>query len=70
MVMSSVASAHTPLEIVHLKVALDPAANPVMVEPGDAGEVIDTLPLTIDHAPVPTVGVLAAMVKVELLHKV
>jgi hypothetical protein len=69
MVTSSVEEAHTPLEIVHRKVTLVPTATPVTVVVGDVGEVIEALPLTIDQAPVPTVGLLAAMVKLDVLHK-
>jgi hypothetical protein len=70
MVTSSVEAAQTPLEIVHRNVTLVPAATPVTVVDGEVGEVIDALPLTIDQAPVPTVGLLAAMVNEAVLHKV
>ena len=62
--------AQTPLLIVHLKVTLLPAPTAVIVVEGEAGVVIVAEPLTRDHDPVPTAGVLAAMVKVEVLHKV
>ena len=62
--------AHTPLEMVHLKVALDPAASPVTVVVGEDGVVMVAVPVTSDQLPVPTAGLLAAMVKVEVLHKV
>ena len=68
--MSSVEAVQTPLLIVHLSVTLLPAATPVMVVVVEAGVVTVAVPLTIDHIAVPTVGLLAAMVKVEVLHKV
>jgi hypothetical protein len=70
MVTSSVASAQTPLDTVHRKVTLVPAATPLTVEVGEVGEVIDADPLTIDQTPLPMAGGVAAMVKVEVLHKV
>ena len=60
----------TPLLIVHLKVTLLPAATPVTVVVLRAALVMDAVPLIMDQAPVPTVGLLAAMVKVEVLHRV
>jgi hypothetical protein len=69
-VTSSVEEAHTPLAIVQRKVTLLPAATPVTVVDGEEGEVMVADPLMIDQAPVPTVGVLAAMVNEEVLHKV
>src|SRR6185503_19634522 len=65
---SSVTLAHTPFEIVHLNVALLPAARPVTVEVAEDGVVIDTAPLTMLQLPVPVVAALAAIVKVLLLH--
>jgi len=70
MVMSSVDGVQTPLVTVHLNVTLLPAATPVIVVVGDKVVVIVADPLTIDQAPVPTTGVLAAMVKVDVLQKV
>jgi hypothetical protein len=70
MVTSSVEFAQTPLAIVHRKVTLLPAATPVTVVEGEEGVVMDADPLTIDQEPVPMEGVLAAIVKVEVLHKV
>jgi hypothetical protein len=69
-VTSSVELAHTPLAIVHRKVVLLPAATPVMVEDGEEGVVMDAVPLTIDQEPLPTDGELAAIVKVDVLHRV
>jgi hypothetical protein len=69
-VTSSVELAHTPLAIVHRSVTLLPAATPVMVDEGEEGVVMVAEPLTIDQDPVPTLGALAAMVNVEVLHKV
>ena len=68
MVTSSNVDVHTPLDTVHLKVALLPAASPVTVVIGDEGVVMVAVPLTSDQAPVPTAGTVAAIVKVELLH--
>ena len=59
-----------PMLTVHLSVTLLPAVTPVMVEVGDEAVVIVAVPLTMDHAPVPTIGLFAAMVKVEVLHNV
>ena len=55
--------------IVHLNVALAPIVNPVIVVVGKLDVVIVAVPLTTVHAPVPVVGVLAAMVAVVTLHK-
>ena len=70
MVTSLVDAAHTPLEIVHLRVTLVPAVTAVTVVVGEAGVVMVADPAIIDHAPVPTAGELAAMEKLEVLHKV
>ena len=67
---SSVEVAQTPLMIDHLNVTLVPAATLVTVVVDEVGVVIVALPLMIDHTPLPIVGTLAAMVKVEVLHKV
>ena len=67
MVTSSVEAVHTPLEMVHLNVTFVPAATPVIVVVGEAAFVIEAVPLTTVHCPLPTIGVLAAMVKVEVL---
>ena len=56
------------LDTVHRKVALVPAANPVIEVVGEAGVVIVADPLTTDHAPVPKAGVAASIVKLEILH--
>ena len=70
MTTSSVEEVQVPLEMVHLSVAVVPAAKPVMVVVGEAGEVMVAVPVTSDQVPVPTTGALAAMVNVEVLHKV
>jgi hypothetical protein len=69
-VTSSVEEAHTPLEMVQRRVTLLPAPTPVTVVVGDAGVVIDADPETMLHAPVPTAGALAAIVKEDVLHTV
>jgi hypothetical protein len=68
MVTSSATAVQLPLLIVHLKIALVPAARPVIVEVGELGEVMVTAPLTMLHVPVPVVAGVAAIVKVLLLH--
>jgi hypothetical protein len=68
MVTSSVTATQLPLPIVHLNIALVPAASPVTVEVEEFGEVIVTAPLTILHVPVPVVAGVAAIVNVLLLH--
>ena len=68
--MSSIEAAQTPLDIVHLSVTLLPAITPVTVVVPDAGAVMVAAPLIMDQAPVPTVGLLAAMVKEAVLHNV
>jgi hypothetical protein len=65
---SSVTAAHTPLDIVHLRVAELPEARPVTVVVADDGVLIDTAPLTTLQLPVPVVAGLAAIVKDPLLH--
>jgi hypothetical protein len=65
---SSVDDVQFPLLIVHRNVAVEPAAKPVTVVVGEDGVVIVTVPLIIVHTPVPTVGVLPAIVKKPLLH--
>ncbi len=57
-----------PLVIVQRTVALVPAAMPVTVVVGTNALVIVALPDCRLHIPAPTVGVLAAMVKIGLLH--
>jgi len=56
--------------MVHLRVALLPAVTPVTVVVLEEGVVMVAVPLTTDHCPVPITGLLAAMVKVAVLHKV
>ena len=54
--------------IVHLKVALVPAAIPVIVVVGLVLLVIVAAPACTVHNPVPVTGVLAAIVNVAVLH--
>ena len=68
--MSSVAFAQTPLLTVHLKETLLPAVTPVTVVAGEDAVVMVAFPLTMDHTPVPIAGAVAAMVNVDVLHKV
>jgi len=70
MVISSVEDAQTPLEMVHLRVALLPGVTPVTAVVLEEGVVIIAVPLTTDHRPLPTIGLLAAIVKVDALHNV
>jgi hypothetical protein len=65
---SSVDGVQGLFEIVHLKVALVPTGTPVTPDVGEDGVVIVAVPLTTLHAPVPTVAVLPASVKVLVLH--
>ena len=67
---SSVAAVHTPFDTVHLKVAVVPAAKPVTVVVALEGVVIVAVPLTNVHAPIPTEGAVAAIVKVGVLQSV
>jgi hypothetical protein len=57
-----------PLVTVHLNVALAPEGTPVIVVVADVALVITAVPVTTLQEPVPTVGEVAAMVKVPLLH--
>ena len=68
MVTSSVDGEQTPLEMVHRSVAVLPAGKPVTVVVLEFGSVMVAVPLINDHDPVPTVGMLAAMVKFPSLH--
>jgi len=61
--MSSIDTGQTPLDTVHLKVALLPEGTPVTVVVGDEGVVIVAEPLTTDQEPVPIAGLIAVMVK-------
>jgi hypothetical protein len=65
-ITSEVEAVHVPLEIVHLSVAVLPAVT-VTVVVGLVGVAIVAVPLTNVHKPVPTVGVLAAIVKAATL---
>ena len=61
---SSVDAVHGLFDIVQLKVYVEPAV-PIKVEVGlDAVVIVPPVPLTMLHAPVPTVGVLPARVTV------
>ena len=57
-----------PLVTVQRAVALDPAANPVMVDVGEPGVVIVALPLGKVHIPFPNDGVLCVIVNVPFAH--
>ena len=66
-ITSSVEGVQGGLEIVHRKVAVPGTAKPVASELGEVGVVVMVaVPDTTLHAPVPTVGVLAAKVVVVL----
>ena len=54
---------HGKLEMVHAKIVV-PTANPVTPVVGENGFVIDPLPETKVHTPVPTIAGLAAIVVV------
>ena len=58
----------TPFVTVHFKVAELPAATPVTVVAGEFGVVMEAVPLTTVHTPVPGLGLFAAIVKSPLLH--
>ena len=70
MITSSVEMEQTPFDMVHLKVALVPAARPVTVVVGEDGDVMVAVPVTSDQEPVPTTGALAAIVNVDVLQSV
>jgi hypothetical protein len=57
-----------PLVIVHRTTALAPEGTPVTVVVGEAGLVITAVPVTTLHVPAPTVGAVAAMANIPLLH--
>ena len=61
--------AQTPFDIVHLKVAVVPAAKPVIVVVALVGVVMVAVPLIKLHKPVPTVGTFPANVKVLVLDR-
>ena len=56
------------MDIVHLNVALLPAVTPVTPDVLDDELVIDAVPLTTLHAPVPLDGELPAKVKLAFSH--
>lgn len=68
-VISSVDELQEPLLIVHLNTVLPPTVKPVTPLLGSLEVLADPLPLTVLHAPVPTVGVLADKVPVVTLHR-
>ena len=70
LITTSLNDVHEPLEVVHLKVADEPIANPVNPDVGDVGVVIVAVPETKVHTPVPVVGVFPASVAVVILHNV
>ena len=63
MVIASVLGGQVPLLIVHTKV-FTPVVKPVTPDVGDVGVVTVAVPAVTVHAPVPTVGALAASVAV------
>ena len=63
--MVSVLAAQVPLLIDHTKV-FTPVVSPVTPLVGEAGVVTTPVPAITVHAPVPTIGVLAASVAVGL----
>ena len=63
MVIASVLGGQVPLVIVHTRV-FTPVVNPVTPELGLVGMVTTPVPAVTVHAPVPTVGALAAKVAV------
>ena len=65
MVIASVLGVQVPFVIVHTNV-FTPVVNPVTPEVGEAGVVTVAVPAVTVQAPVPTVGVFAANVAVEL----
>ena len=65
---SSVAAVHEPLDTVHLSVALAPAETPVTPDVFDDELDIDADPLVTLHAPVPKLGLVAAIVKLDVAH--
>jgi hypothetical protein len=65
---SSVEAAHTPLTIVHLRVAAVPAGTPVTPEVAKPGVVIVAVPEITLHVPRPVTGVFPASVKLPSLH--
>ena len=67
MVISSVASGHTPLLVVQRRVTALPTATPVTVVFGEAALVIEAEPLMIVQLPLPAAGVLAAILNEEVL---
>ncbi len=67
-VMSSKLSVQLPFEIVHRTTALVPVGTPVMVVLVLLALVMVAVPPCKLHKPVPSVGVLADMVKVLVLH--
>ncbi len=67
--ISSVVVPQPPFDTVQRKVADAPTVKPVTPDVDDAGVVIVATPLTTDHKPLPTVGVLPANVVVVTLQR-
>ena len=67
-ITSSIDEVHVEFEIVHRNVALEPAANPVIVVVGELADVIVTVPDIKLQVPVPITGVLAAMANELFTH--
>ena len=65
---SSVAAVHEPLDTVHLNVALAPAETPVTADVLEDEVEILAEPLVTLHAPVPKLGLVAAIVKLDVAH--
>ena len=65
MVMASALGVQVPLLMVHTNV-FTPVTNPVTPDVGELGIVTVAVPAVTVHAPVPTVGALAARVAVGL----
>lgn len=68
MITSSVELLQVPLVSAQRKVTLVFVGTAVIVVVAEADDVMDAVPLTIVHAPVPKVGT-AAIVNVDVLHK-
>ena len=66
--ISSKVVGHVPLPTVHLNVALVPAAMPVIVVVAEVLLVIVAVPAKTVHVPLPTIGAVAFIVNVLVLH--
>ena len=67
-ITTSSVAVHEPFDTVHLNVALAPAETPVTPDVFDYELDIDADPLVTLHAPVPKLGLVAAIVKLDLAH--